>query len=372
MQSNRIFGLDVLRALAISLVVLSHCTYLLFPNSETTLLTIIRVMGAVGVDLFFVLSGFLIGGIVLKLIAQHKTSFKDLFLFWKRRWLRTLPNYFLVLLLNIMLLLLLGIQLPEQLGLYIPFLQNFVSPHPDFFTEAWSLSVEEYAYLLLPLCLFGAFRVVKSRNKNQLFLGVVLSLIFGLFLLKMSYYYTVEVASYRDWSASFRKVVVYRLDSIYIGFLLVYMVKRFPEKIFEYKRLLCSLGLVLFVVLHILIFAFDLKPQDSLAFYVFVYLTGVIVSLGMVFPYFLKLNYRGFFFKPIEFISKLSYAIYLINYSIVLLTIQYFFDIEVVTVFQKILILVLFLGSTLVLSVLLYIYFEKPILNFRERKYSSR
>lgn len=372
MQSNRIFGLDVLRALAISLVVLSHCTYLLFPNSETAMLTIIRIMGAVGVDLFFVLSGFLIGGILLKLITQHKTSFKDLFLFWKRRWLRTLPNYFLILFVNVALLLLLGTQLPEHLGLYVPFLQNVINPHPDFFTEAWSLSVEEYAYLLLPICLFVVFKLLGTIDKEKLFLWVVLLLIIGLFGLKTHYYFNTDVTTYKGWSSSFRKVVIYRLDSIYIGFLLIYLVKKIPEKLFTYKRQLFFLGLLLFGLLHVLIFVFNLKPQNSLGFYVFIYLTGVIISLGMLFPYFIKLNYKGLFFKPVEFVSKLSYAIYLVNYSIVLLTIQYFFDINAMSIIQKGLLLLLFLGSTLVLSVLLYIYFEKPILNFRERKYSSQ
>ena len=83
MQKHKIFGLDVLRAIAILLVVVSHTTYLLFPNTEHVILTLIRAMGAVGVDLFFVLSGFLIGGILLKMIKKNQTKFSDFALFWK-------------------------------------------------------------------------------------------------------------------------------------------------------------------------------------------------------------------------------------------------------------------------------------------------
>ena len=91
---NRVFGLDFLRAIAISLVLISHISLLLFPTSDNFFLKIIRIFGAVGVDLFFVLSGFLIGGILLKHIDLNKTNFKDLLIFWKWRWFRTVvsPN----------------------------------------------------------------------------------------------------------------------------------------------------------------------------------------------------------------------------------------------------------------------------------------
>ncbi len=65
-ELKRNFGLDLLRAIAISLVLISHCTYLLFPENESLLITFVRTLGAIGVDLFFVLSGYLIGGILLK------------------------------------------------------------------------------------------------------------------------------------------------------------------------------------------------------------------------------------------------------------------------------------------------------------------
>ena len=133
---SRLFGLDLIRAIAISLVVLSHCTFLLCPGKTAMFLDVVRLFGAVGVDLFFVLSGYLIGGLLLKQIASRNTNFKDLFTFWKRRWLRTLPNYALVLILNSLLLLVLGKEIVNNVYLYVPFLQNFSTQHPDFFTEA--------------------------------------------------------------------------------------------------------------------------------------------------------------------------------------------------------------------------------------------
>ena len=151
---SRLLGLDFLRAIAISLVLISHCTFLLFPDTTTQFIDLIRIMGAIGVDLFFVLSGYLIGGILIKFWDEDIPKWTTLFKFWKRRWLRTLPNYFLILILNVLIAFIIGLSLPKSVLLYTLFLQNFVVDHPDFFTEAWSLSVEEFAYLLLPFILF--------------------------------------------------------------------------------------------------------------------------------------------------------------------------------------------------------------------------
>ena len=368
-QANRVFGLDFLRSIAIGLVLMSHATLLAFPNSISPFFTIIKILGAVGVDLFFVLSGFLIGGIILKHIEHNKTNTKDLFRFWKRRWFRTLPNYFLILFLNVLIFLFLGKDLPKSIGLYIPFLQNFSTPHPDFFTEAWSLSIEEYAYLLLPFLLFLSFKWLKNSNKEKLFLWVTLLCVFGLTLLKVLYYFTAEINSLHDWSSSFRKVVIYRVDSIYIGFLVVYLVRKYAEIVKKFKRHLLILGMSIFILIHLIIYFFNIMPETNLGFYVFVYLQTVILSLALLFPYFSTLNYSGLFLKPIKFISVNSYSIYLVNYSIVLLGMQEIFDVSTASIFQKTGLILLFLSVTVIFSNIIYRYFELPILKYRDRKY---
>lgn len=368
-RKNRVFGLDLIRSIAIGLVVMSHATFLTFPTSKNPIFTGIRILGAIGVDLFFVLSGFLIGGILLRQIELQKTSLKDLLNFWKRRWFRTLPNYFLVLFLNVLFFLFLGNNLPKSIMLYIPFLQNFSLPHPDFFTEAWSLSIEEYAYLLLPFMLFFSFKFFKNSNKEKLFLWVTLFSIFGLTILKVRYYFSAEINSYHDWSLSFRKVVLYRIDSIYIGFLAVYLVRKYSEIIKKIKFHLLIAGILIFVLIHVLMLIYNLVPETNLGFYVFVYLQTVILSLALLFPYFSALNYSGIFLKPIKFISVNSYSIYLVNYSIVLLGMQEIFDVSTKSIFQKIGLIFMFLMVTIIFSNIIYRYFELPILKFRDRKY---
>ena len=367
---NRIFGLDFLRALAISLVLLSHLTFLIFPKEENLFITAIRILGAIGVDLFFVLSGYLIGGILLKQIKLNKTSSKDLFRFLKRRWFRTLPNYFLVLFLNVFIFIILEKKLPINWMLYIPFLQNFTSPHPNFFTESWSLSIEEYAYLIVPLLLFFSFKLFKKGNKAKLFLYTTLIVIFMLIYLKLNYYFNTTIVSYHDWSSSFRKVVIYRMDSIYIGFLLVYLMSVYKEFCFLYKKFLMGLGILGFLGIHVIIFSYQLTPKMNPFFYVFIYLQFVLLSISFLFPYFSTLHYKGLFFKPIQFLSIHSYAIYLVNYSVVLLALQDLFNFKDLSIFQKGGIAILFLLITLLLSRLIYQFYELPILKYRDRVYS--
>lgn len=372
MQTNRIFGLDALRAIAITLVVVSHCTYIFYETTENSIITGIRSLGAIGVDLFFVLSGYLIGGILLKHVDQNKTSFKDLIRFWKRRWLRTLPNYYLVLFLNIGLIVMFSEQLPDTVHLYIPFLQNFSLPHPDFFSEAWSLSIEEYSYLVLPLFLFCGLQLVqRHRTKTIVFLLVTLLLIGFQYLVKTHFYFDTEVNSYKDWSSMFRKVVIYRLDAVYYGFVLIYLCRIYPNLIRKYSNHLLIIGLLLFGGIHALILLFSVLPQTHLGFYVFVYLPLIATCCALVFPSFIKLKKQGWFGKFIYFLSTRSYAIYLLNYSLVLLSLQKLINIEVESTIIKFAVMILFLSLTLILSNLLYRYFEKPILNYRDKTYSK-
>ena len=370
MQGNRVFGLDLLRAIAITLVVVSHCTFIFYETSNNPILTSIRSLGAIGVDLFFVLSGFLIGGILLKQINNDKIDFKDFLKFWKRRWFRTLPNYFLVLIINILIIISIGESLPSKILLYFSFLQNVTSPHPDFFTEAWSLSIEEYSYLILPFILFLSLRFF-SRNdpKHKVFIRVTIALILIQFLFKIKYYLEVNVDSYKDWSSTFRKVVIYRLDVIYYGFILVYYYSNNPNFFKKNSKTLLVISFLTLIFTHLSIYIFEILPQTFLAFYVFAYLPIIAICCALVFPYILKLKSNGVYQKSIYFMSTRSYAIYLINYSMLLLNFKKILTLESMSLFLKIIVVLVFLILSLGLSDLLYRYFEKPILNYRDRKY---
>jgi len=108
---QRVFGLDVMRSIAILIVVFGHSFLLLEPwhgevlpiaNISVGLLMNTLINGFDGVDLFFVLSGFLIGSIFIRIVEKSDGLQPKIILdFWKRRWIRTIPAYLVVLILNL-------------------------------------------------------------------------------------------------------------------------------------------------------------------------------------------------------------------------------------------------------------------------------
>lgn len=106
------------------------------------------MLGSYGVDLFFVLSGWLIGGLYWR--ERMEFGNVQVFRFWSRRWLRTLPPYFIILLIAYLSVY---FYRDEKFDLrYLFFLQNYREQMP-FFLVSWSLAVEEHFYLALPLIL---------------------------------------------------------------------------------------------------------------------------------------------------------------------------------------------------------------------------
>jgi peptidoglycan/LPS O-acetylase OafA/YrhL len=157
--AQRILELDGLRGIAIAMVLMRH--YIHHPS----LLLLGPQWGWMGVNLFFVLSGFLITSILLRLTDQPGA----LKIFYLRRSLRLFPLYFLALLVYFVASASVGTPQPfKTVLLYITFLQAFIPPlithlsivpHPDWvvmgFGVLWSLSVEEYFYILwAPLVTF--------------------------------------------------------------------------------------------------------------------------------------------------------------------------------------------------------------------------
>jgi peptidoglycan/LPS O-acetylase OafA/YrhL len=151
--STRLTGLDTLRAVAIVWVMLFHLQSQLPPAFE-----VIGQYGWIGVDLFFVLSGYLIGSQLLKPYALG--SKPSLVAFYRRRVFRILPAYLVVLLLYYA-----WPTWREQPGIsppweFLTFTLNYCIDyaHNQAFSQAWSLCVEEHFYLLLPLLLVVIMR----------------------------------------------------------------------------------------------------------------------------------------------------------------------------------------------------------------------
>jgi peptidoglycan/LPS O-acetylase OafA/YrhL len=131
-----------LRASAIALVLMYH--YGWWPAAATS----VGRIGWAGVDLFFVLSGYLIGNQLLSQPAPLATS--------SAAACCTLPNYTVVLAAYWLFPVALGGSATAPLWRFLTFTQNFGLQYGQTFTHSWSLCIEEQFYLLLPLAILAA------------------------------------------------------------------------------------------------------------------------------------------------------------------------------------------------------------------------
>lgn len=177
---DRFPKLHGLRAIAIVSVVQHHVTdgfqlWRLLPVSAFTVLS--RAVWF-GMDLFFVLSGFLIGSILLEARRRGPIDYAN---FYVRRTFRIFPSYYVVLTLFAFgVARWLHIPLTPQQREYLPweylYLTNYI-PRPSgaFMPWGWSLAVEEHFYLAVPLLLYLLLRV-RSASRQLVLLGVGWSL----------------------------------------------------------------------------------------------------------------------------------------------------------------------------------------------------
>lgn len=363
-NKQRIFGLDVVRALAIILVLFSHVYYLIDLN-DPSIIALSGLLGFTGVELFFVLSGFLIGSILLKNYVESTFTKKDLFVFLKRRWFRTLPAYYLVLLLNILLALYMGYSL-ENIERYFFFLQNFSAYHISIFSESWSLSVEEFTYILAPVVLFI---VGKIWNYNRKISFLVCTLLLILFFSGVRYFYYLNssINDMDQWNTQLKLIVIYRVDAIIIGFLVAwihYYYGSFLKKYSVYLFIIAAhLYFLQFVVFNV--YGFDIYTQP-LYFRVF-YFTFCAFTFAMglpVFIYWKKSNSK--ISKVITGISKVSYSMYLLHYSIITVLLKKLLY-DKYLVLSTIFVVLLYFFGTVVFSYFLYRFYEKPMMQLRDK-----
>ncbi|RKH05638.1 acyltransferase [Corallococcus sp. CA053C] len=164
--SSRLPGLDTLRVFAILGVVGRHYPHTGAPAwfAETTR------FGWTGVDLFFVLSGFLIGRQLLEPIAAGERP--QLLSFYLRRLFRILPSYWAVLALYALVPTVRGAESMGPLWKFLTFTQN-IGFEGGPFGHAWSLCVEEQFYLVLPLLILALAPRVGVRGVGILSLGLI-------------------------------------------------------------------------------------------------------------------------------------------------------------------------------------------------------
>lgn len=353
---NRIFGLDLLRALAILFVIIGHTT-ILMPNPYSQWLGYFSLDG---VTIFFVLSGFLIGRIIIKTLNNHPLNTKTLLNFWTRRWIRTIPNYILVLSVLVAIYGHKVLSISEIIQ-YFTFTQNLLSPNPNFFQEAWSLSIEEWFYFVIPVILGLKIKLFKLKPKHAVLLTCFLIIIFSN-LVRYKTDINIQPQNFIDWDLNIRKMLLTRLDSIMYGVLGSYF-SFYHQSIWKkYKSQLLIVGIMTLIIARI-ISLLNLIPFSSL-YYTVIFFNITSISSLMLIPYLNDL--KTISSKTIKYvtthISVTSYSIYLINLTLILNGVNMLIPNQ-----SAILKVLSFLILTFAISTLQYKYFELPVLNLREK-----
>lgn len=212
---NRLPGLDLLRTVAIVWVMLFH-SFIVGGLGEN--FAWLSSYGWMGVDIFFVLSGFLIGAQVFRPLARgERLSFRD---FYARRAYRILPAFAIVLGLYVFFP-----ALREAPGLqpwwqFATFTMNLLIDYGSnqAFSHAWSLCVEEHFYLLFPLLAWGLTRKPSAMKFAAACVGTVL---LGIGLRSGVWLHDSAIDPSRNW---FIEDIYYptwmRLDGLLVGVML--------------------------------------------------------------------------------------------------------------------------------------------------------
>jgi peptidoglycan/LPS O-acetylase OafA/YrhL len=349
MYENRVFGLDVMRCLGMFFVLILHSQPLLSKNFNVSFLSVIPD----GVELFFVLSGYLIGRLIIRdFVDSEQLTVKTVINFLQRRLFRTIPNYYLFLIINILLITIGWIPgtLNKYLITYPVFLQNFHKPYDFLFWESWSLSVEEWFYFLLPnvVLFFSVF-----NNRRIKFLSIIL-----LFIVVPSIIRIICYSEYLDFDLFFRKLVIMRLDACIYGVLIAFLMNQYYS-VFKNQIvniILLIMGIILFFGLN--------RILDNDFFQKTLYFNLQGIALMFCIPFLVHWKINSFQIKIIiSHLSLMSYAVYLIHLPI-LNVLNYF--LPPIENYQMIFVYLIYFIITFLLGHIVLIYYEKPLMEVRE------
>lgn len=360
---GRTFGLDIMRAVGILMVIEEHAFHIVsdyFPKGFVFVPYLDKI------SFFFVLSGFLVGNIIINLYNRENFGLAALGRFWARRWIRTVPLYILV----ITALVILRYAF-THVGFIFPwrefvFFQNFYYPEADpyyFYPEGWSLAVEEWFYFLVPVILFIAHLLLsRVLSKKQMLLSVILSIIAGSTALRIyRAMHTPDMDLY-VWNIWFYKIVLLRLDTIMFGFLAAY-VRHYYEPLWDRSKNICLYLFLIGMAVVMAIPHFWIEHNFWLKTF-FLTQTGVIMMLWLPKLDSIKTG-RGWWGWFITYLSNLTFVIYLLNRTPILKSLMQILPARTLPmalceyVFYFIL---LFTSATL-----MHKYLEQPIIDLRKK-----
>lgn len=322
--------IDGLRAVAVCAVVIYHFIASAIPN------------GYLGVDVFFVISGFLITKIILKELEKDSFTIRS---FYERRIKRIMPAFLLVLFVSFIFSYFLFLP-PELLSFVKSAVSSlFFSSNIYFYSEVdyfdmqsklkpllhtWSLAVEEQFYIFFPLLLIGIFKF----KKNSLTF-----LIWGLLVLSLlAYLYVNIVMDNRDFGFYMFPLRAWELMA---GAVLCCNIQKYlPTGLFKLQILSCIGMFLIFSSLFISVSSLhsalkDIMPWSPFAsmsiaqFKVFLNIfavmgTSIVIAVGLVSQQ--TYIYRLLSLRPAVFIGKISYSFYLWHWPVYVFAMYYCFD----------------------------------------------
>jgi len=361
--SNRNIGLDIARATCILGIFIAHTNN--YAGAYTTAFNILGSLSYLMQELFFALSGFLVGNQIIKFINKSK-SHHGLLHFYKNRWIRTVPFYLIFLLINFIIFhtiyqhvdLLLFKKTSFSLFNYLTFTQNLNVPHPTFFPEIWPLPTEEWSFLFLPIpiVLLSVLFNKTLNTKNLLTLLFIEIIIVTLYRV----YYIIQSDPELDWEL--RKIVVYRLDALLYGF----VIRIFSD---NYSHILNKNKFRLLIIGIVLSFGFYFsKPYLPMLLYKSLFFTVIPIGMSLTLPYFYYGNFNGWSQRLKSILTHFS----LTSYA-VLLSHLYFIQFGMLCIYvplnlnEALAFTSLYLAVVISFSTLFFNYIERPILLWRKK-----
>ncbi|MFP3594374.1 acyltransferase family protein [Chryseobacterium sp. SIMBA_038] len=352
---KRIFGYDLIRGIAILLVMIGHVLGYVYSGANSFFYSFFS--GFFGVEFFFVLSGVLIGKLLINVFNSDNIQ-KELKNFLIRRWLRTLPLYFVMLVVYGVGNYFLD---PVKNGdfsvwKYVFFIQNFFQHQSSFFGVSWSLSIEEWFYILFPAVLFMIKKLNSEISSKKLF-GI------GIFVF-ISYFLMMRFFAFPEYDFTFyegiRKIAFFRLDSIAYGILTAYGFEYFKDEISSKKYVLLITGIIILFFNQYMVF----KSQFiDIQYFNTIYFSVLGIGIAMLFPFLQGyVSDNPLIIKSVTFISKISYSLYLTHWLVYrILEISYFNFIPGSLKF------IIFFILSFITAAISYQLIEKPIMNYRNK-----
>lgn len=309
---KKIFGLDLLRAIAIILVFLWHYRRYGCPDW----LAGIAKFGWTGVDLFFVLSGYLIGRQLFDKVENDQPISASKFYF--KRFFRVIPAYLVVLILYYSIPAFNEKEAIAPLWKFLTFTMNFGLDYQNAgaFSHAWSLCIEEQFYLLLPVIVLLLAKVKADHKALIVLSGLFL---FGI-ILRIYSWQTFVSPLYEDKENTallgniYSKYIYYptynRLDGLLVGLaiaLLFSFRREVADRLTNKGNYLFGLGMIILIATFFLC-------QDPFSLRTAV-ISYPLVSIGYGFLVIAALSANSFInkfnFRAFSFFATISYSVYL-------------------------------------------------------------